>query len=203
MEVKEKKCKGTGKAKGFESCGKMTKHRVYGLCKMNCYPKWLLETPEGRIKLEKATLKVSKPRRDLEKEKKRTKERKSLSSELEKTKVLVNKYVRLRDVGKPCISQNIPYQKDHDAGHCYSVKQYSGLRFDLDNIHGQSVYANRYLEGDETNYLLNLPNRIGKERSQALKIRAEECKRSVKKWSFEELKEIQEKMKILIKELNK
>ena len=129
------------------------------------------------------------------------KNRKSLSSEIQKTQTLVNKYVRLRDYGKPCISQNIPYKKDFDAGHLYSKNTYSAIRFHLDNIHGQSIYANRYLEGDFDNYLLNLPSRIGKEKVVALESLAMECKKTTKKWTFEELEEIQRDIKLKIKQL--
>ena len=198
METKAKKCRGLGKAKDFKGCGKLTKHRKYGLGLMcGCYPEWLYNTPKGLIEVEKASLKVSKPRKDFEKAKEVKKNRSTLSAEIEKTQRLVNKYVRLRDYGKPCISQNIMFQKDQEAGHLYSKNTHSAIRFDLDNIHGQSVYANRFKEGDFDNYLSNLPNRIGKERTEALKIRAEECKRSVKKWTISELKEIQENIKEL------
>jgi hypothetical protein len=140
---------------------------------------------------------------DLEKLIKEDKETKSLSSEIAKTRTLVHKYVRLRDTGKPCISSGIPWQKDFEAGHCFSQKSYNALRFDLDNIHGQSINANRFKDGDEQNYLLNLPHRIGKERSEALKKREELSKRYTKQWTRTELKQIREEVKELMKKLNK
>jgi len=198
--IKSKKCKGQGKAISFNGCGKMTdvKFRRYGLC-TSCFADFILNTDYGKILLEKATLKATKDRRELEKAEKEKTENDKLSYHLKKTQTLVNKAVRLRDKHKPCISQNIPWQKDFDAGHCYSVKQYSALRFDFDNIHSQSIYANRFKEGDEQNYLMNLPNRIGKERTEALIKRAELSKVYTKKWTRTELVAIQNEAKELIK----
>lgn len=204
--IKEKVCKGSGKAIGYKGCGKMVdaKKRRYGLC-FNCYPAFLLTTDAGKIIVEKATLKSVSPRKKIEKELeegfKQKKSRSSLSRELEKTQKLFNKYIRERDRGKNCISKDIPWLSSFDAGHLFSVKQYSALRFDYDNVHGQSIQANRFDDGDFDNYLLNLPKRIGKERTEALIKRAEESKKFIKKWTIEELKEIQEQVKIKLKEL--
>ena len=191
-----KKCKGNGVTKGC-GCNELVPvslynkpNRKYGLgISCGCYSKWLTTSEEGKLKIAKSALKVSTPRKEFEKAKKEKKERKTLSKELKKTQDIVNAYVRKRDIGKPCISQNTPWSKDFDAGHCYPVGngKHSAIRFDLDNIHGQSVKANRYLSGDEINYISNLPNRIGKERAEALKNRADECKKSIKKWTAHSL----------------
>ncbi len=195
--IKPKKCKGTGLAKGY-GCGKITEHRKRGLGKMCCYADWLLNSENGKIELEKTINKVTKPRKEIEALKTKKKERKTLSLEIEKTQKLVNKYVRLRDQGKPCISQNIPYTPDAEAGHLYPKNQFSAIRFDLDNIHGQSIYANRNLKGDFENYIIRVEKRIGKERLEILKNKAAECKINVKQWSFDELKQIQKDIKIKI-----
>lgn len=80
-----------------------------------------------------------------------------------------NKYVRLRDVKKGCIScgkslENIKF----DAGHCFPHGHYPELRFDEDNVHGQCVQCNRDLHGNQAEYLLNLPKRIGRARYESL-----------------------------------
>jgi hypothetical protein len=199
--IKTKKCKGMGRAIGYKGCGKESMYRKYGLCP-SCLSDWLFDTEDGKIYMERQLLyRVQKPRKDLEKAEVEKKERDNLSRHLADTQSIVNKYVRLRDQGKPCISSGIAWIKDFDAGHCFSVKQFSALRFDLDNIHGQSINSNRFKEGDEVNYLLNIPNRIGEERTKALIKRAELSKKYVKKWTRHELKEIQNQIKQLIKEL--
>jgi RecJ-like exonuclease len=42
MEIKLKKCKGTGKAKGFKACGEDMILKETGLCS-NCHRKWLIK----------------------------------------------------------------------------------------------------------------------------------------------------------------
>ena len=53
IEVKEKPCLGMGIAKGY-GCGHKTKHRIYGLGKMCCYPNWLLTSDNGKVKMAKS-----------------------------------------------------------------------------------------------------------------------------------------------------
>lgn len=204
MKVKPKPCKGiTAETKGF-GCGVETLHRVHGLGKMcGCYSNWFLNTEAGRMKLEKATLKATKSRRELKKAEKQYKERQRLPKALDDTQRLFNKYIRLRDKGKPCISSGIQWKDDFDAGHFFPVKQYSSLRFDYDNVHGQSVMDNRFNEGNYQEYAINLPHRIGEKRFNELMQRAEASKRTVKKWTLEELALIRSELKNKIKELNK
>lgn len=205
-----KTCKGTGKAKGY-GCGKdvpMVKYnqanRVYGLGKScGCYGEWLLGTEEGKKKTRKATLKATRQSRELKQAAMERSQRRSHAKQIQKTQRIINQYVRLRDKGKDCISSGIPYLPDFDAGHCFSVKGYAGLRFDLDNIHGQSINANRFKDGDETNYLLRLEKRIGKERTDALIERAKDYKKNGRKFSVPELIEIQNEIKQKIKLLTK
>lgn len=200
IEPKPKPCKGTGLAKGF-GCGKITRHRVYGLGKMCCWNKWLLETENGRIYLEKVTLKVTKQRRELNKYKKERKYEKSLPNALKQTQKVFNEYIRKRDKYKPCISSGMLWKSDFDAGHLFSVKQYSALRFHEDNVHGQSIGDNRFKEGNFEDYLINVEKRIGKEKLDELVKLAAASKRTVKKWTLEELKEIRDKYNQKIKDL--
>ena len=79
-----------------------------------------------------------------------------------------NKYIRLRDKGKPCISCGRPLREKYDAGHCFSVGAYPNLRFNEDNVHGQCVSCNQHKHGNVTEYTINLPKRIGYERYGAL-----------------------------------
>lgn len=203
--ISEKKCDGTGKAKGY-GCGRKVdvKLRKYGLGKMCCYAKWLYESDAGKVELNKALNKVQKPRLELEKAEKEHKDSKTLGKVIKQTQDVFNRYIRLRDKYKPCISSNEPWRIDFEAGHYYSVKQYNYLRFDEDNVHGQSIGDNRFKEGNLKDYTINLKNRIGIEAFTALEIKAEESKRGFKRWSREELADIRkmydEKIKELIKQ---
>lgn len=200
IEAKAKPCKGTGLAKGW-GCGKITKYRKYGLCKMNCYPDWLLNSENGKIKLEKATLKAIKPRLELEKKEKEHKERKGITTLINAAKNACHEYIRARDHGKPCISCGTPYKSDFDAGHFYSANQFPWVRFHENNIAGQCIRCNRMLEGNINMYEMRLPGRIGNKSFEELKELARNGRRSVFKWDREELKEITNYYRTKIKEL--
>lgn len=206
IQVKEKPCKGiTAETKGL-GCGKLmpASYRVHGLGKMcGCYSDWLLNTEAGRIKLEKATLKATKPRKELEEARKEKKQRQRLPALLESTKQAVHKYIRARDKGKPCISCGTPWHSDFQAGHCYKAELYSTLKFDFDNIHGQCVKCNIRKEGNESAYHIHLPDRIGKQRYERLKKRAALDNQTSHKWEREKLLKIKTQAKTLYKYLNK
>jgi hypothetical protein len=132
---------------------------------------------------------------------KKKKERIALGTLMGYTKTKVHKYVRERDKGKRCISCGCTYSEDFDAGHFYPSSQFSAIKFDLDNIHGQCIQCNRYKEGNFENYSLNLPNRIGIDNYNKLVKRAKNSKKVVKKWNREELKAIQREINIKMKQL--
>lgn len=81
---------------------------------------------------------------------------KSNSDYLKELQKEINTIVRLIDKGSQCISTLKPLNDKFDAGHLYSVGSNPALRFHLDNIHAQSVYANQYLSGDQINYINGL-----------------------------------------------
>ena len=124
-----------------------------------------------------------------------------LPEALRKTQEVFNKYIRERDRFKPCISSNIQWKSDFDAGHFFPVKQYNELRFDYDNCHGQSIMDNRGNEGNFHGFAANLPLRIGDQRFAELLKRAERSKQRVKKWTLEELAIIRADIKKKMKEL--
>ena len=201
IDNKEKKCKGTGIAKG-SGCGKLTKYRVYGLGKMCCYSDWLLNSENGQIYLQKITLKITKPRADFKEFKRAVNKEKSLPAALKQTQNVFNKFIRLRDQFKPCISSEQPLRiNNYDAGHLFSVKQFTALRFEEDNVHAQSIGDNRFNDGNFEDYIIKVEKRIGQERLNILLKKAELSKQNIKKWTLEELKEIRNKYAKRIKEL--
>ena len=200
IEPKEKPCKGEGIAKGY-GCGKMTKYRVYGLGKMCCYADWLLNSENGKIKLAKAQLKATKPRREFEQFKKERKKRMSLQTLLDSVKKVCHEYIRLRDKGKPCISCGTPWHQDFQAGHFYKAELFSTIKFHEFNIHGQCVQCNIRKEGNESEYRVNLPQRIGKENFDHLNHLAVIDKKTDFKWDRETLIEIRKYYREKIKKL--
>src|SRR5690554_2625399 len=118
--IKEKKCFGINKAKGFQGCGKLTKFRKFGLC-MNCYPTWLYSTDLGKLEIEKARIKGKKSvelnrKKEIKKRKEEIKNISDFKSDLQKE---INTIVRLIDKGCVCICTQ-KHHNSYDSGHFYS-----------------------------------------------------------------------------------
>lgn len=84
-----------------------------------------------------------------------------------------NRYIRIRDLNKCCISSGRPLASEsvgggYDAGHYRSRGAASHLKFNLLNCWGQSKHDNRYLSGNVSEYRIGLIRRIGLERVEAL-----------------------------------
>lgn len=83
-----------------------------------------------------------------------------------------NRYVRLRDAGKPCIScDRLPAQKfggTMDCGHYRTRGAASHLAFNLHNTAAQCVYCNRDRAGAQKAFEQGLIVRIGPEAVEAL-----------------------------------
>jgi hypothetical protein len=84
----------------------------------------------------------------------------------------INKYIRMRDHGRPCIScGSSPEQKiggSMDAGHYRSRGSAGHLRFNVFNIHAQCVKCNRFGSGNAVDYRIELIKRIGFDRVERL-----------------------------------
>ena len=135
-------------------------------------------------------LKLQKELKDWKVEKAILKDKlKTLSDYAKELQKEVNTIVRLIDKDTQCISTLKPLNNKFDAGHFYSVGSNPSLRFHLDNIHAQSVYANQYLSGDQMNYLNGLSDVYGidykdyvislKSRYKVLKLSIDEMKEKI------------------------
>ena len=157
---------------------------TYSSVQMVCSPKCAIEYTKQKKKNKQVLDKAKKERND----------EKRLKTALKTTELAVHKYIRERDKGKPCISCGKPWQPTFQAGHLFSRKQYGGLKYHLDNIHGQCEYCNLRLEGNVTEYTLRLPDRIGSDRFDKLIKLARLEKKYVKKWTLYELEEIRKNL---------
>ena len=110
----------------------------------------------------------------------------------------VNRYVRLRDMGKPCISCGSLTAEIYQAGHYLSRGARPELRFDLDNIHAQCVHCNMHKGGNATEYRPRLIERIGLERVERL-----EGPHPMPRWTREDLISIKELARAMARELSK
>ena len=83
-----------------------------------------------------------------------------------------NRYVRLRDAGKPCIScGRLPEQKfggTMDCGHYRTRGAAAHLAFNLHNTAAQCVYCNRDRDGAQKAFEQGLIERIGAEKVEAI-----------------------------------
>jgi hypothetical protein len=131
------------------------------------------------------------------------KTKKKMQSNLETTQdvlkaaqIVFNKYIRLRDKGKNCISCDKPAKKEN-CGHYFSQGGHSNVRFDEDNCHLQCEHCNTYLSGNLLNYQIGIEKRIGAERLIELQGRAHLEKR----WEKQELRDLIKHYKEKIKQL--
>lgn len=201
MKQSKKKCKGINKAQGFKGCGKETYYRRYGLCP-SCLSDWFA-TETGKVFLEKMILKASKPRREIEKAEKERKQRHRLGTLLKNVRNVCHEYIRERDKYKPCISCGEPWNERHQAGHFYKAELFSTLKFNEYNINGQCEGCNIRKDGNESQYRVNLPSRIGLEKYRELEHLASLEKKTDHKWEREALIEIRKYYKQKLKELKK
>lgn len=160
IKKKPKKCKGTGKAKGY-GCSQIKYIQRYGLCS-DCFKNWVYNTDEGKELLKKtitsATKKVAKETR---KKKKYVKWiDKPLNEMVQYVQFkIVNPYIKLRDntcYGR-CISSG---NAIIDAGHFFATTEIK-LRFNVQNIHGQNHSDNRFKGGNLQAYKEGLISRHG------------------------------------------
>lgn len=108
-----------------------------------------------------------------------------------------NKYIRARDAKKPCISCGKPLPEKYDAGHCFPAGHYANIRFHEDNVHAQCIECNQHKHGNQAEYLLRLPERIGQSSFERLL----EARNQSTKYSIAELQEMIQRYKKKAKDL--
>ena len=121
-------------------------------CDMNCAITYGIEASKKlRAKKERVNLKARKEAV------------KPMSKWLSDLQVLVNKYVRLRDINDGCIScdKDKHWSGQWHAGHYFSRGHSSSLRFNLNNIHRQCSACNNHLSGNIGEYTPRLIEKIG------------------------------------------
>jgi len=200
MKVKSKICKGNGLAKGY-GCGDLTMHRVYGLCKMKCYPNWLLNSENGKIKLNKSLIQGSKKakREQRVKDKKVLDSFKSIRRLINDARTPFQKWIRLRDINKACVSCGSTTSEIWDAGHYKKAEVYTGLIFNENNVHKQCRKCNSFLDGNEANYRVGLEKRIGYKALQEIEEKADSLRQHI--FERQELIDIKKHYQQLLKEI--
>ncbi|EMM6853304.1 TPA: recombination protein NinG [Enterobacter hormaechei] len=129
----------------------------------------------------KAEAKRIKAQKEAEKEgrERRQKMRESFKSKSQwdkEAQSAFNRYIRIRDEGKPCVSCGNPLMGKSnyltgsaiDASHYRSRGAASHLKFNVFNVHSACTRCNRQLSGNAVEYRIRLVNRIGLERVERL-----------------------------------
>lgn len=132
--------------------------------------------------------------------KKELKERLKTRTDYEKDlQKLVNQIARLIDRGAPCVSSLRPITGKCDGGHRFSTGSFPALRFNLFNIHAQSVAENQYRGGNPDGYDHGLSTMYGD--AYVEMVHGLKKKYPVLKLTQDELKEAIKKARILISEI--
>lgn len=131
-------------------------------------------------------------------ENKEKKERlKTKGQHLKELQIIFNRFIRVRDKGKNCISCGLKINGTPHASHFMSVGSHPSLRFNEYNVHSSCSQCNLHLHGNLVEYSLRLPERIGDEAyNQLISCRGDKLHLSIPE--IEELKKI---YRLKIKEL--
>jgi len=141
--------------KKCKACGsKFTPQKTFQVaCSINC------AIVDGRRNNEKeAKRKAKEERKQIRADKERIKPRRQVEKEAQ---AKFNKFIRMRDYYRPCISCGKPNAGKWDAGHYRPSGPNPELRFDEENCHKQCVPCNRHLSGNLVFYRQGLIDRLG------------------------------------------
>lgn len=179
MPVKQKTCK-------------MCKAKFTPLqpLQMVCGHRCALDYSRGKMKATK-----KKETREL-KEQLKTK-----SEYLKDLQIVVNEIVKYIDWLVPCISSGRPTHDSRNSGHMFGVQAYPALRFNLFNIHNQSIVDNQHKGGRPIEYMDGLRAMYGKDYLDYVMSLREQYKRL--SLSIPEIKEKIKIAKEIVKELKK
>ena len=146
----------------------------------------------AEIKAKKAAREAREARKTLREAKVKAKTRGDWTREAQ---AAFNRFIRLRDEGKPCVSCG-SFTGKKNAGHYRSVGSAPELRFEEANCHLQCEKCNSYLSGNLINYRIELIKRIGQAAVDWL-----EGKHEPKKYTIQDLQEIKAIYKKKAKEI--
>jgi hypothetical protein len=146
---------------------------------------------------------LKKKTKDLAKKKQAKEKREFQLKDIKVRKAAAKKacheYIRERDKNRLCICCGKPLGEVFHAGHFYESGNFSAIRYNEDNIHGQRVYCNKFKGGRHHEYRKGLIERIGLDRVVAL----DNARHNPVKRSAEDYLKIEKYYKDKLKELLK
>lgn len=116
---------------------------------------------------------------------------------MREAQIVFNRFIRLRDADRPCISCGTVDAK-WDAGHYRSVGSNPALRFSELNVHKQCAQCNQHKSGNAVEYRIGLVARIGIAAVEWL-----EGPHEPKHYSIDDLKQIKADYTRMAKELER
>jgi hypothetical protein len=166
MTTPKKKCKGLGKAHGFEGCNKLFHFRKFGLCAA-CLGDWISDTEEGKKHLQSIRITVKKKDEKEKKSKHREQKRElNVSGAMKLADTYFSRYVRLFysiDGNCTCYTcGKIHPIKEVDNGH-YQKREHKATRYHISNCRPQCKTCNGDTKhnGKQAEFRVNLSYEIG------------------------------------------
>jgi len=105
-----------------------------------------------------------KRNKEQKEQKKKLKESvKTISDYRKELQYHINMICRKIDYGQPCISSGREFKETNQAGHFYPTSTQGSIRFNLWNVHGQSVADNMYKSGNNQGYTKGLKEVYGED----------------------------------------
>ena len=149
---------------------------------------------------EAANVRLKKEAKDLKQNRQKLKELKEskLSYWMPKAQFWFNKFIRMRDDDKACISCGRWHTGQYHGGHFRSVGSAPHLRFNELNCHRQCSVCNNHLSGNQLNYRKRLIAKIGIGAVEAL-----EANQEPKNYTVDDIKQIIEIYKAKCKDMEK
>jgi hypothetical protein len=179
IQVKQKRCKGSSKTKGFDSCGEMSIIKKYSLCS-NCYRKWLLSTEEGKKELKKYTLRAKKEVKVKKKREIREKKRElNDGNAMHLADTYYSRFIRLyHSIDGNCTCYTcgvIKPIKEVDNGH-YMKRQHKNTRYHENNCRPQCKICNGDTKhnGKQIEFRENLVNELGEGAAHEIELLSQE-----------------------------
>jgi hypothetical protein len=174
--IKEKKCKGHGKAKDFKGCGNLTKveYLKYGLCQ-SCYSSWIISDDPMAQKTFKSFLINHKKKfeKEVRKKDKALKDEVKISDVMRLADTYFSRYIRLKNsLNGLCTCYTcgtIKDIKEVDNGH-YIKREHKATRYNENNCKPQCKTCNGDTKhnGKQTEFRENLVNEYGIEAVESL-----------------------------------
>jgi 5-methylcytosine-specific restriction endonuclease McrA len=141
------------------------------------------------------SLKVKRERKEIREAKIKAKSRSDWMREAQQA---FNRFIRLRDAGRPCIACGRHHDGQLHAGHYRSTKAAPELRFNENNCHLSCQPCNTHLSGNIVEYRRNLVELFGQAYVDEL-----EGYHPPKKYSIDDLKAIRDEYRSKCRELEK